>query len=89
MGNVTNLDDEKWMKEIWDWADKNQIDESVIPRESKELIKLKILHIIDNSDLKEVPESIGNLKSLEDFTLKGTNIIKLPESIGQLSKLKK
>ena len=42
MENVTNLDNEKWMKEIWDWADKNQIDESIIPRETKELIKLKI-----------------------------------------------
>ena len=70
MENVTNSDNKEWMQEIWDWADKAQIDESIIPRESKELIELKILHVIDNSELKEVPESIGNLKNLEDFTLR-------------------
>ena len=46
MENVTNSDNKEWMQEIWDWADKAQIDESIIPRESKELIELKILHVI-------------------------------------------
>lgn len=30
MKNVTNLDNEKWMKEIWSWADKAYIDESIV-----------------------------------------------------------
>lgn len=30
MENVTNSDNEKWMKQIWNWADKAYIDESIV-----------------------------------------------------------
>ncbi len=88
MGNVTNLDNEKWMKEIWSWADKAYIDESIIPRESKKLLELKEINISYNDDVKKIPESIGNLKNLEKFILVGTNVKKLPDTIGDLLNLK-
>ncbi|GAF62810.1 cysteine desulfurase [Psychrobacter sp. JCM 18903] len=88
MGNVTNLDDEKWMKQIWNWADKAYIDESIIPRELKKLLELKEINISHNDDIKNIPESIGNLKNLERFILVGTNVKKLPNSIGHLVNLK-
>ena len=88
MKNVTNLDNEKWMKEIWSWADKAYIDESIIPRESKKLLELKEINISYNDDVKKIPESIGNLKNLEKFILVGTNVKKLPDTIGDLLNLK-
>ena len=88
MKSVTNLDNEKWMKEIWSWADKAYIDESIIPRESKKLLELKEINISYNDDVKKIPESIGNLKNLEKFILVGTNVKKLPDTIGDLLNLK-
>ena len=88
MENVTNSDNEKWMKQIWNWADKAYIDESIIPREPKKLLELKEINISHNDDVKNIPESIGNLKSLERFILVGTNVKKLPNSIGHLLNLK-
>ena len=88
MKNVTNLDNEKWMKEIWSWADKAYIDESTIPRESKKLLELKEINISHNDDVKNIPESIGNLENLERFILVGTNVKNLPNSIGHLLNLK-
>ena len=41
MENVTNSDNEKWMKEIWDWADEEELDDNIIPRESEKLIMCK------------------------------------------------
>ena len=88
MKNVANLDDEKWMKEIWDWADKSYIDEDIIPRQSKELIELKNLELERNKNITRIPKSIGNLKYLEKFSLVGTNVKKIPSSIGKLLSLK-
>ncbi|MGP9526403.1 leucine-rich repeat domain-containing protein [Psychrobacter sp. AOP7-D1-15] len=88
MENVNNSDNEKWMKEIWDWADKSSINESVIPRDSIELLGLKSLYINYNSKIKNIPECIGNLKNLESIILEEVDIEKLPDSIGRLLKLK-
>lgn len=76
MENVANSNNEKWMKEIWNWADKAYIDESIIPRNSKELLELKEINISYNDEVKKIPESIGNLKNLEKFILAGTNVKK-------------
>ncbi|WP_413520357.1 leucine-rich repeat domain-containing protein [Psychrobacter glacincola] len=87
MENVTNLDNEKWMKEIWDWADEAHIDEEIIPRQAKKLIQLKELDLSNNSEIKNIPESIGNLENLKVFILKGSKVKKLPDSISKLSRL--
>jgi len=34
-----------WMKSLWDWADKNNVEEEVLPRDKQELLKLKELKL--------------------------------------------
>lgn len=88
MENVTNSDNEKWMKEIWNWADEEELDDNVIPRESEKLIMLEELHLCDENSVNIVSESIGNLKNLKIFELENCGE-GLPENIGDLSNLTK
>ena len=87
MKNVADSNNEEWMQEIWDWADKFNIEKDVIPRKPKKLIKLEVLEISYNDEISTIPESIGNLKSLVTFALEGSKLKKLPNSIGELSNL--
>ncbi|XP_027923472.1 putative disease resistance RPP13-like protein 1 [Vigna unguiculata] len=48
---------------------------------------LRVLSFYGISDLKKVPDSIGNLKHLQSIDLEYTNIQKLPDSIGLLYNL--
>lgn len=88
MENVTNSDNEKWMKEIWNWADEEELDDNVIPRESEKLIMLEELHLCHENSVNIVSESIGNLKNLKIFELENCGE-GLPENIGDLSNLTK
>lgn len=58
-----------------------------IPDWIGELDTLKILRICQN--LEEIPESIGNLKLLEELNLSGNKLKTIPKSISNLQKLKK
>ncbi|NYR10119.1 hypothetical protein [Psychrobacter sp. BI730] len=48
---------ESWMQEIWEWADRFEIDEGAIPHDSAVLLALENLSIFSVDFL---PESIGN-----------------------------
>lgn len=70
------------------WKDIEKIPESI-----DILTGLKILNIYgkfkDNSSLMIIPDSIGNLTSLQRLNLNSTNIGSLPESIGNLTNLQR
>ena len=63
-----------------------------LPAELVKLINLKVLNISCLKNLEDLPEEIGNLKSLENLNIDEGNgcqmNISLPSSIGQLSNLK-
>ena len=52
------------------------------------LISLKILILSGCSNLKELPENLGNIEGLEELDVSGTAIIRLPSSIVQLKNLR-
>ena len=52
--------------------------------EHNHIIKIEIMH----SDLKIIPESIGNLDMLKHLNLKENQITNIPESIGKLKNLR-
>lgn len=59
-----------------------------LPKEIGELSELIELDICDNKMLKELPEEIGNLRSLEIMSVHDDSLQKLPESIKQLKSLR-
>ncbi len=51
--------------------------------------KLRRINLMVNRDIKKIPESIGNLKSLRELNLWETGIEALPKTIWKLKKLKR
>ena len=66
----------------------NEIDNGYKPTED-EKNKLSIIKRIVWQEIEKIPESIGNLNSLEILDLSSTQLIVLPESIGNLSSLQR
>ena len=54
-----------------------------IPESVCELPKLKFLALINNPKLTSIPECVGNIQSLFFLNLKGSNNVKVPESVKQ------
>lgn len=59
-----------------------------IPDEIGNLTKLKELYIDDSPNLKQLPKTIWNLKSLQIINIKRTSITTLPSEFGDLFNLK-
>ncbi|MBS9783382.1 MAG: hypothetical protein KGV46_02390 [Pasteurella sp.] len=78
----------KWMKELWAWADENNISEEKLPRDKDILLQITELNLSD-CQLTELPESIGQLSALKILDLSNNLFDMLPESINQLSQLEK
>jgi len=92
---------EDWIKELWEWADSNDIPDlewvddeendeggyfQGIPREKQRLIDLKYLRLFEKN-LTDIPFSIGNLTNLNKISLLENNLTNLPESISHLNNL--
>lgn len=58
-----------------------------VPKETSALTQLEQLYV--NTSMEEIPEGIGELKSLKDLTLIGKNIEKIPDSIYALENLER
>jgi hypothetical protein len=41
----TDLVDESWMERLWQWADDNDIDDEILPRDREGLVNLTELHL--------------------------------------------
>jgi Leucine-rich repeat (LRR) protein len=79
---------QQWILDIWRWADKNKIDNAIIPRKKKKLLAIDKL-LLDNMAIQYVPKSIGNLTKLTVLVLSNNELTKLPKSIGNLVNLEK
>src|SRR5699024_5276615 len=82
--------DESWMQEIWEWADRYEINEDTIPRSRIDLLGLESLSVYS---INFLPESIGNLVNLTylEVSFGGFSpnmLTSLPENIGNLINLR-
>lgn len=66
------------------WADKNNIPQDRLPRDTEELCNLDALYLNDLK-LTHLPDSIGNLTNLRELRITDNPIIELPEYLYQLS----
>ncbi len=73
---------------LFDWADKNDISEELLPRNETQLQSMTELKLHD-LDLSTVPAEIGLLVNLKCLYLSSNQLVSLPKEIGQLHKLEK
>ena len=78
---------EDWIINLWDWADKNNIPEDLIPRDKEDLLQLERLNF-HNYSINMVPKEIGYLTNLIFLHITKKNIQCIPEEIGNLTNLK-
>lgn len=69
------------------WADKNNIPQDRLPRDTEELCNLDALHL-NGLGLTHLPDSIGNLSQLTELDVRYNQLTHLPDSIGNLTNLK-
>ena len=82
----TDLVDESWMERLWQWADDNDIDDKVLPRDREGLVNLRRLLILCFR-VHEIPKEIGNLVNLTYLKIAFGIINELPKEIGNLVNL--
>lgn len=69
------------------WADKNNIPQYRLPRDTEELCNLDALYLNDLK-LTYLPDSIGNLSQLTELYVGDNQLTHLPDSIGNLTNLR-
>ncbi|OBX47721.1 leucine-rich repeat domain-containing protein [Moraxella nonliquefaciens] len=69
------------------WADKNNIPQYRLPRDTEELCNLDTLYLNDLK-LTHLPDSIGNLSQLTKLDVRCNQLTHLPDSIGNLTNLR-
>jgi len=80
------LTDDSWMQRLWDWADKNDLDEYDIPRNKEDLVNLTLLCLFGNQ-LIGIPKEIGNLVNLTKLVLDNNQFTEIPKEIFNLVNL--
>lgn len=88
------IDEHKWREQlerellkIIAWADKNNIPQDRLPRDTEELCNLGSLYLND-LNLTHLPDSIGNLSQLTGLQVSGNQLTHLPDWIGKLTNLR-
>ena len=69
------------------WADKNNIPQDRLPRDTEELCNLDALYLNDLK-LTHLPDSIGKLSQLTWLNVGENQLTHLPDSIGNLTNLR-
>lgn len=88
------IDEHKWeqlereLLKIIAWADKNNIPQDRLPRDTEELCNLDTLYL-DNWELTHLPDSIGKLSQLTTLDVSFNQLTHLPDSIGNLTNLRR
>lgn len=86
------IDEHKWeqlereLLKIIAWADKNNIPQDRLPRDTEELCNLDALYL-NGLKLTHLPDSIGKLSQLTILSVSLNQLTHLPDSIGNLSQL--
>ena len=86
------IDEHKWeqlereLLKIIAWADKNNIPQDRLPRDTEELCNLDTLYL-NGLGLTHLPDSIGKLSQLTTLSVSHNQLTHLPDSIGNLSQL--
>lgn len=68
------------------WADKNNIPQYKLPRDTEKLYNLDALHL-NGLGLTHLPDSIGELSQLTTLNVSYNQLTHLPDWIGKLSQL--
>ena len=84
--NPTELIIEDWIKKIWEWANKNNIPTSHIPKKVSDLLKLTELNFF-NSDLEDFLRELCFLENIKTLILWDNDIKELPKEIINFSNL--
>lgn len=88
------IDEHKWeqlereLLKIIAWADKNNIPQYNLPRDTEELCNLDALYLY-GLGLTHLPDSIAKLSQLTELDVSGNELTHLPDWIGKLTNLKK
>lgn len=88
--NCCELAQEKLRSELLKiiaWADKNNIPQYKLPRDTEELCNLDALYLND-LNLTHLPDWIGNLSQLTKLNVYNNQLTHLPDSIGNLTNLR-
>ncbi|MCG7411596.1 leucine-rich repeat domain-containing protein [Moraxella nonliquefaciens] len=70
------------------WADKNNIPQDRLPRDTEELCNLDALYLNDLK-LTHLPDWIGKLSQLTELRVSDNQLTHLPDSIGNLTNLRR
>jgi len=79
----TDLVDESWMERLWQWADDNDIDDEILPRDREGLVNLTDLNLEVSFDKEMENIVIVN----ETWDLPSNQLTELPKEVGNLVNL--
>lgn len=88
------IDEHKWeqlereLLKIIAWADKNNIPQDRLPRDTEELCNLDALYL-NGLKLTHLPDWIGKLSQLTELRVSDNQLTHLPDSIGNLTNLRR
>ena len=76
----------QWLEVLYKWADKNDLDQTVFPRNRYKLQNMTELDLSEQG-LTELPKEIGKLDKLDTLVFNNNEIKELPNEIYQLKNL--
>jgi hypothetical protein len=90
VNSVSFFDEEinEWIKELWKWADENNISNDLLSRKKDNLLAKTTIDFT-NMGLKNIPKELFELQNVSTFILWDNDIIYLPEEIINFVNLKK
>lgn len=76
---------QEWTESLFKWADENNVPESRLPRNRKDLLSLEVLMVENISNL---PKQIGNMTNLLKIEIGAHTLLEIPREIGKLVNLR-
>jgi hypothetical protein len=85
-GDIRTEHIEKWIINLWEWADENNLPEKIFPRDKEILLSTKRLSFY-GYEINRIPKEIGYLVNLEKLYLAKQGLKSIPKEIGNLMNL--